>query len=146
VQQIDRKTKRSTVSSKSGRYNVNNFYGSTMCQSLPYVDFWWVNNVENFDVMNVTLDHRQITFSKLTWSIRNISMICTPIYRFVRRVRNFLISEMANASQIYMIKSNIYYRNLQQCIRHGLRITQIYCITVRAIFMASQVHRTQYKF
>jgi len=27
-----------------------------MCQSLPYVDFRWVDDVENFNVMDVALD------------------------------------------------------------------------------------------
>jgi len=27
-----------------------------MCQSLPYADFRWVNDVENFNVMTIALD------------------------------------------------------------------------------------------
>jgi len=36
--------------------DVNNLYSWAMCQSLLYTDFQWVNDVENFNVMDVALD------------------------------------------------------------------------------------------
>jgi len=55
---------------------------TVMCQPLPYTDIHWV---DNFNVINVALDSRWITFSKLTWYC---NMMRTPIYRFVQRARN----------------------------------------------------------
>jgi len=40
----------------------------------------------------------------------------------------------------------IHYRNLQQCTRHGLYKVRSLRILILAIFMASQLYRTQYEF
>jgi len=37
-------------------YDVNNLYGWAMCQPLPYVDFRWVHDTSNFNVMDIALD------------------------------------------------------------------------------------------
>jgi len=46
--------------SKSSSYlmyfDVNNLYGWTMCQSLPFADIRWVDDTSNFNVMDIALD------------------------------------------------------------------------------------------
>ncbi|XP_018404835.1 PREDICTED: uncharacterized protein LOC108781382 [Cyphomyrmex costatus] len=37
-------------------YDVNNLYGWVMCQLLPYADFRWVDDVQNFDFSTIPLD------------------------------------------------------------------------------------------
>jgi len=37
-------------------YDVNNLYDWAMCQPLPYADFRWVNDISNFNVMDIELD------------------------------------------------------------------------------------------
>ncbi|KYN15987.1 hypothetical protein ALC57_11766 [Trachymyrmex cornetzi] len=37
-------------------YDVSNLYGWAMCQSLPYADFQWVDDVHNFDFTTIVLD------------------------------------------------------------------------------------------
>ncbi|XP_070162512.1 uncharacterized protein [Polyergus mexicanus] len=37
-------------------FDINNFYGWAMCQSLPYENFRWVDNVTSVDLMSVTSD------------------------------------------------------------------------------------------
>jgi len=48
---------------------------------------------------------RQVTFSRLTWSIRNIFTMRTLTYRSVRRATNHPASGRANFSQLYTIRS-----------------------------------------
>ena len=37
-------------------FGIDNLYGWAMYQPLPYADFRWVDDVDNFNVMNVALD------------------------------------------------------------------------------------------
>lgn len=37
-------------------YDMNNLYGWPMCEQLLYTEFQWVDDVESFDVMSMTLD------------------------------------------------------------------------------------------
>ncbi|XP_070163484.1 uncharacterized protein [Polyergus mexicanus] len=37
-------------------FDINNLYGWAMCQSLPYENFRWVDNVTSVDLMSVTSD------------------------------------------------------------------------------------------
>ncbi|XP_011706813.1 PREDICTED: uncharacterized protein LOC105461989, partial [Wasmannia auropunctata] len=37
-------------------FDVNNLYGWAMYQPLPYANFQWVNDIANFNVMNIALD------------------------------------------------------------------------------------------
>ena len=37
-------------------YDVNNLYSWTMCESLPYANFRWVDDVKNFDFTIIALD------------------------------------------------------------------------------------------
>jgi len=37
-------------------YDVNNLYGWTMCQALPYAEFRWVENAANFDMSVIVPD------------------------------------------------------------------------------------------
>jgi len=59
-------------------------------------------------------------------------MMHIPIYRFVQRARNHSASEKRSSSRHIMIKSVIYYRNLQQ--RTTDSITKIHHILQFAQF------------
>jgi len=37
-------------------FDVNNLYDWAMCQPLPFTDFRWVDDISNFNVMDVALD------------------------------------------------------------------------------------------
>ncbi|XP_036150881.1 uncharacterized protein LOC118648637 [Monomorium pharaonis] len=109
-------------------YDVNNLYGWAMCQPLPYSCFQWLDDIANFDVMSVSADsyfgyilevdlayphelhdaHADLPFCPLR---------ATPPDR-----RNVKLLATLHDKSHYVI----HYRNLQQCLRHGLRLTRIH--------------------
>ncbi|XP_018400325.1 PREDICTED: uncharacterized protein LOC108777842 [Cyphomyrmex costatus] len=111
-------------------YDVNNLYGWAMCQPLPYADFQWVDDVENFDVTTVALNSP-------TGYILEVDLVCPQHLHDVHADLPFcptrekppgkredkLLATLCD-KQRYVI----HYRNLQQCTRHGLRITKIHRI------------------
>jgi len=100
-------------------FDVNNHYDCY--RPLPYAHFLWVDNIDNFDVTIITIDslgyvleidldypqHLHLAQSNLPYSMREKSG---------KREEKFL-------AILYDKK-----HHLQQCTRHGLRITKIHHI------------------
>jgi len=103
-------------------YDVNNLYGWAMCQPLPYADFRWVDDVANFNVMDI----------KLNFPTGYILEIDLEYPQYLHDDQADLPFQRAISSSQLYIKSVIHFRNLQQWIRHGL--TKIY----RAILQFAQ--------
>ncbi|KYM77078.1 hypothetical protein ALC53_12498 [Atta colombica] len=77
-------------------YDVKNLYSWKMCQPLPYVDFRWVDDVQNFDFTTILSDAREIISGK----------------------RDDMLLATLCDKQRYVI----HYHNLQQCIRKFIQI------------------------
>ena len=109
-------------------FDVNNLYGWAMCQPLPYGEFRWVEDVSNFDVnaiavdsptgyiLEVDLEYPQHLHDRHT----DLPFCPTRDKPPGKRERKLLAT--LHDKKRYVI----HYRNLQQCTRHGLRITQIH--------------------
>ncbi|XP_018401236.1 PREDICTED: uncharacterized protein LOC108778519 [Cyphomyrmex costatus] len=109
-------------------YDVNNLYGWAMCQPLPYADFQWVQGVANFDANAIAPDSP-------TGYILEVDLECPQHLHDVHidlpfcptrdkppgKREDKLLATLYD-KQRYVI----HYRNLQQCIHHGLPVTKIH--------------------
>ncbi|XP_070529810.1 uncharacterized protein [Cardiocondyla obscurior] len=121
-------------SSKSSTYlmyfDVNNLYGWAMCQPLPYADFQWVDNVSNFDVMSVPLDSPNgyifevdLEYSQRLHDAHADLPFCPTRDKPPGKRQDKLLATLYDKKRYI-----IHYRNLQQCINHGLHLTKIHRI------------------
>jgi len=88
--------------------------GWAICQlsNMPYADFRWVDDIDNFDVTTIATDSRssyRYVFSRWTWSIHNISMRHIPILSFCPTCEKSLTSEKRSSSRHSMVKSVMSY-------------------------------------
>ncbi|KYN30743.1 hypothetical protein ALC56_14987 [Trachymyrmex septentrionalis] len=109
-------------------YDVNNLYGWAMCQSLPYAKFQWVEDAANFDasaiapdsptgyILEVDLEYPQHVHD------RHTDLPFCPTRDKPPGKREHKLLATLYDKQRYVI----HYRNLQQCTRHGLRVTKIH--------------------
>jgi len=111
-------------------FDVNNLCGWAMCQSLPYADFRWVDDVENFNVMDVALDSStdyilevDLKYPQHFHDIHADLSFCPTCEKSPCKRENKLLATLHD-KKFYVI----HYRNLLQCNRHGLRITKIHHI------------------
>ncbi|XP_067208535.1 uncharacterized protein [Linepithema humile] len=109
-------------------YDVNNLYGWAMCQPLPYAKFRWVDDVASFDVMSVASDSATgyVLEVDLEYPVNlhdaHADLPFCPTCDKPPGKREFKLLATLYDKQRYVI----HYRNLQQCVRHGLRIAKIH--------------------
>jgi len=111
-------------------FDVNNLYGFAMCQPLPYKDFQWVDDVTNFNFMNIALDSPtgyilevDLEYPQYLHDAHTDLPFC-PIREKPPGKREEKLLATVCEKKRYVI----HYRNLQQCTRCGLRVTKIYRI------------------
>jgi len=96
-----------------------------MCQSLPYAEFQWFEDAANFDVSAIAPDSStdyifEVDFEHLY--DRHIDLPFCPTRDKPPGKREDKLLAMLYDKQSYVI----HYLNLQQCIRHGLRVIKIH--------------------
>ncbi|XP_070170724.1 uncharacterized protein [Polyergus mexicanus] len=111
-------------------FDINNLYGWTMCQSLPYENFRWVDNVTSVDLMSVTSDSPigyilevDLAYPSNLHDSHADLPFCPTRDKPPGKQDEKLLATLYDKNHYV-----IYYRNLQQCVRHGLRITKIHRI------------------
>jgi len=121
-------------------YDVNNLYGWAMCQSLPYAEFQWIEDAANFDVSAIAPDSSTSYILEIDLEYpQHLHDRHTDLsaQRAINRKREDKLLAMLYDKQRYVI----HYRNLQQCTRHGLRVTKIHTgVTIRSISMTPRLH------
>ncbi|XP_067211792.1 uncharacterized protein [Linepithema humile] len=109
-------------------FDVNNLYGWAMCQPLPYAKFRWVDDVASFDVMSVASDSATgyVLEVNLEYPVNlhdaHADLPFCPTCDKPPGKREPKLLATLYDKQRYVI----HYRNLQQCVRHGLRIAKIH--------------------
>ncbi|XP_070170883.1 uncharacterized protein [Polyergus mexicanus] len=111
-------------------FDVNNLYGWAMCQSLPYENFLCVDNVTSVDLMSVTSDSPigyilevDLAYPSNLHDSHADLPFCPTRDKPPGKRDEKLLATLYDKNRYV-----IYYRNLQQCVRHGLRITKIHKI------------------
>jgi len=99
-----------------------------MCQPLPYADFRWVDDTSNFNVMNIALDSPtgyilevDLEYPQHLHDAQTDLPFCPTRDKPPGKRQDKLFATLYDKKRYV-----IYYRNLQQCIRHDLRITKIH--------------------
>ena len=111
-----------------------------MCQPLSYANFTWIENdddnkergdaIANFNIMFVALDSSigyilevDIEYSIDVHDLHDNLPFCSSHTKPPTGKEGKLLATLCDKEHYV-----IYYRNLQQCIQHGLRITKIHRI------------------
>ncbi|XP_036142333.1 uncharacterized protein LOC105836820 [Monomorium pharaonis] len=111
-------------------FDVNNLYGWAMCQPLPYGNFRWVDDMSNFDVSSIALDSTtgyilevDLEYPQHLHDAHADLPFCPTRDKPPGTRQEKLLATVYDKKRYV-----IHYRNLQQCMRHGLRVTQIHRI------------------
>jgi len=114
-------------------FDVNNLYGWAMSESLPYGEFQWVDDVERFDVMSVSLDsvidyilEVDLAYPQSVHDAHADLSFCPTRERPPGKWNDKLLATLYNKERYV-----VYYRNLrytQQYIQHGLYVKKIHQI------------------
>jgi len=111
-------------------FDVNNLYEWAMCQPLPYADFQWVDDVSNFDVSSIALDSPTGYILEVDLEYpQHLHDAHTDLPFCPTRDKPLGKRELKLLATLYDKKRYIiHYGNLQQCTRHGLRVTKLHRI------------------
>ncbi|XP_071578598.1 uncharacterized protein [Temnothorax nylanderi] len=108
-------------------YDVNNLYGWAMSESLPYANFQWLEDPENFDVTTVPTDSDvgyilevDLEYPPELHDAHADLPLCPTRDKPPGKRQEKLLATLYDKSRYVT-----HYRNLQQCLRLGLRLTRV---------------------
>ncbi|RLU24062.1 hypothetical protein DMN91_004271 [Ooceraea biroi] len=109
-------------------FDVNNLYGWAMSQPLLYADFQRVDDVSDFDVNVIAPDSStgyilevDLEYPQHLHDAHTDLPFCPTHDKPPGKRQDKLLATLYDKERYV-----IHYRNLQQCTRHGLRITKIH--------------------
>ncbi|XP_071648502.1 uncharacterized protein [Temnothorax longispinosus] len=109
-------------------FDVNNLYGWAMCKPLPYAEFRWVEDSSNFDVNAIALDSStgyilevDLEYPQDKHDAHADLPFCPMRDKPPGKRQDKLLATLHDKERYV-----IHYRNLQQCMRHGIRVTKIH--------------------
>ncbi|XP_024879110.1 uncharacterized protein LOC112459306 [Temnothorax curvispinosus] len=109
-------------------FDVNNLYGWAMCEPLPYAEFRWVEDVSNFDFSAIASDSPtgyilevDLEYPQNIHDAHADLPFCPTRDKLPGKRQDKLLATLYDKKRYV-----IHYRNLQQCTRHGIRVTKIH--------------------
>jgi len=109
-------------------FDVNNLYGWAMCQPLPYANFRWVDDVTNFNIIDIALDSPigyilevDLEYPQHLHDVHTDLPFCPTRDKPPGKRQDKLLATLYDKKRYV-----IHYRNLQQCTRHDLRVTKLH--------------------
>ncbi|XP_011875161.1 PREDICTED: uncharacterized protein LOC105566057 [Vollenhovia emeryi] len=109
-------------------FDVNNLYGWAMCQPLPYANFRWIEDITNFDASTIAADSTigyilevDLEYPQHLHDTHIDLPFCPTRDKPPGKRQDKLLATVYDKKRYV-----IHYRNLQQCTRHGLRVTKIH--------------------
>ncbi|XP_024887727.1 uncharacterized protein LOC112464775 [Temnothorax curvispinosus] len=108
-------------------YDVNNLYGWAMSESLPYANFQWLDNPDNFDATTVPTDSDvgyilevNLEYPRDLHDAHADLPLCPTRDKPPGKRQEKLLTTLYDKSRYVT-----HYRNLQQCLRLGMRLTRV---------------------
>ncbi|XP_024888609.1 uncharacterized protein LOC112465332 [Temnothorax curvispinosus] len=108
-------------------YDVNNLYGWAMSESLPYANFQWLDDPENFDATTVPTDSDvgyilevDLEYPRDLHDAHADLPLCPTRDKPPGKRQEKLLATLYDKSRYVT-----HYRNLQQCLRLGMRLTRV---------------------
>ncbi|XP_077279082.1 uncharacterized protein LOC143906713 [Temnothorax americanus] len=108
-------------------YDVNNLYGWAMSESLPYANFQWLDDPENFDATTVPADSNvgyilevDLEYPRDLHDAHADLPLCPRRDKPPGKRQEKLLATLYDKSRYVT-----HYRNLQQCLRLGMRLTRV---------------------
>lgn len=111
-------------------YDINNQYGWSMGQSLPYGGFQWVENFENFNVMTIADESAEgyilevdLEYPDALHDVHKDLPLCAEHLSPPGSRERKLMATLSNKTRYI-----IHYRNLKQAVALGVKLTRIHRI------------------
>ncbi|XP_046806281.1 uncharacterized protein LOC124419759 [Lucilia cuprina] len=112
------------------QFKDNSWYEWAMSQVLPQSDFEWLTVNENFSLDSLTNDHKygyilevELKYPQEVHDLHNSLPFCSE-----KKALNDSKEEKLFADLNHKYNYVIYYKNLQQCLKHGLKLERIHKI------------------
>ncbi|RLU18549.1 hypothetical protein DMN91_008906 [Ooceraea biroi] len=109
-------------------YDVNNLYGWAVCQPLPSSGFRWVEDVSTLDVSAIPPDSPteyilevDLEYPRYLHDAHSDLPFCPTRETPPDKRQEKLLATLCDKERYV-----VHYRTLQQCTRHGLRVTKIH--------------------
>ncbi|XP_024872855.1 uncharacterized protein LOC112455281, partial [Temnothorax curvispinosus] len=108
-------------------YDVNNLYGWAMSESLPYANFQWLDDPENFDATTVPTDSDvgyilevDLEYPRDLHDAHADLSLCPTRDKPPGKRQEKLLATFYDK-----LRYVTHYRNLQQCLRLGMHLTRV---------------------